>query len=120
LGGDVAVFVLILVGLVVALTWLDWRETRRDWVIPDWAKGMALGGVIAVSLAAATSFASIWLRDEAGQWPGAFDSRLFWPELLFLLCAMGAVVYAARKKRLRLVLLLAGVLVAAFWLGMTL
>ena len=115
-----AVFVLILVGLVVSLTWLDWRDTRKDWVIPDWAKGMALGGVLAASLAAASSFASIWLRDEAGQWPGALDSHLVWPEIALLICAMGAIIVATRKKRLHLALLIAGVLVAAFWLGLTL
>ncbi|HKV05850.1 MAG TPA: hypothetical protein VJO53_12200 [Candidatus Acidoferrales bacterium] len=113
-----ALFVLILVGVVVVQTWLDWREARRGWVMPEWAKGMALGGVIAVSLAAATSFASTWLRDDTAGGPSPFDARLFWPELVFLVSAMGIIVFAARKKQLRLMLLLAGVLVAAFWFGM--
>jgi ABC-type uncharacterized transport system fused permease/ATPase subunit len=116
----VALFVLILVGVVVAQTWLDWRDAKKTWVVPEWAKGMALGGVIAISLAASTSVAAVWLRDDSGQWTDAFSSRLFWPELVFVLCAMGILVLVARKKWLRLMLLLAGVLVAAFWLGMTL
>jgi hypothetical protein len=40
--------------------------------------------------------------------------------MAFLFCMMGIVVVAARKKRLRLMLILAGMLVAAFWLGMAL
>ncbi len=115
-----ALFVLILVGVVVTQTWFDWRDAKKTWVIPEWAKGVALGGVIAVTLTASTSIATVWLHDDAGQWTDAFSSRLFWPELVFLLCAMGILVVAARKKWLRLMLLLAGVLVAAFWLGMTL
>jgi hypothetical protein len=113
-------FVLILVGVVVAQTWLDWRDAKKALVIPEWAKGMALGALIAVPLAAATSIATIWMREDSGQWTDAFSSRLFWPELLFLACAMGILVFALRKKRMRLFLLGAGVLVAAFWLGMSL
>lgn len=116
-----ALFVIILLGVVVAQTWFDWREARRTWVVPEWAKGMALGAVIAVPLAAATTLASIWFRDDAGsQWTDLFGSRVLWPEILFVLCAMGIIVFAARKKWLRLMILLAGVLVAAFWVSMTL
>ena len=45
--------------------------------------------------------------------------RLFLPELGFLLCAMGVIIVAVRKKRLRLMLILTGFLTAAFWIGMT-
>jgi hypothetical protein len=116
----VALFVLILVGVVVAQTWFDWRDAKKAWVIPEWAKGMALGGLIAVSLAAATSVAAVWLRDDAVQSAGGIGARLFWPELAFVGCGMGIIVVAARKKWLRFMLLLAGVLIAAFWLGMSL
>jgi hypothetical protein len=116
----VALFVLLLVGVVVAQTWLDWRDAKKAWIIPEWAKGVALGGVIAVSIAASTSVATVWLREDAGQWADALSSRLFWPELLFVLSGMGIIVVAARKKWLRLMLLVAGVVVVAFWLGMTL
>src|SRR5450755_3181810 len=63
----VALFVLILVGVVVAQTWVDWRDTRKKWIVPNWAKGTALAGVIAVSLAAIASFASVWIQDSADQ-----------------------------------------------------
>jgi lipopolysaccharide export LptBFGC system permease protein LptF len=114
-----ALFVLMVVGLVVAQTWFDWRDAKRDWVVPEWAKGMALAGAVAASLTAATSFASSWLQDSAAQSGSVFNARLFWPELGFLLCAMAVIVVAVRKKRLRLMLILTGILTAAFWIGMT-
>lgn len=113
-------FILIVVGLVVALTWLDWRETRRVWAIPEWARGAALAGVLAVSLASATSFASAWIEGSASPWPAALGSRFFWPEAAFALGMMAVIVLAARKKRLRIVLLLAACCAAAFGLGMLL
>ena len=114
-------FVLIVVGLVVAQTWLDWRETRKLWVIPEWAKGAALAGVLAVSLASASSFASAWMQDATGQWTAGFSSRLFWPELAFLLAMLSLIVFAARrKKNLRLLLLLAGCFLAIGCLGLML
>jgi hypothetical protein len=118
--GDVALFVLMVAALVVAQTWLDWRDAKKDWVVPEWAKGMALAGAVAVSLTAATSFASSWLQDPASASNSTFNSAMFWPELGFLLCAMGVIIVAVRKKRLRLMLLLTGILTAAFWIGMTL
>jgi hypothetical protein len=116
----VALFVLIVVGVVVAQTWLEWRQTRKDWIIPDWAKGAALGGVIAVSLAAATSFASAWMEDAGGQWATGFGARAIWSQALFLVVMMAIVIAAVRKKQMRWTLLIAGTLVAVFWLGITL
>jgi hypothetical protein len=116
----VALFVLLVAALVVAQTWLDWRDAKKDWVVPEWAKGLALAGAVAASLTAATSFASFWLEDPANAAAGRFDSAMFWPELGFLLCAMGVIIVAVRKQRLRLMLLLTGILTAAFWIGMTL
>jgi len=117
----VGLFVLIIVGLLVAQTWLDWRETRRVWIIPDWVRGVALAGVVAISLASATSFASAWLEGAATPWGNGSVSRLFWPGLILLLGMMALIVFAARKKkRLRLVVLLAGCCVAAFCLGILL
>ncbi len=115
-----ALFVLLVAGLVVAQTWFDWRDTKKDWVVPEWAKGLALAGAVAVSLTAASSFASFWLQDPVHGSNGNFNSAMFWPELGFLLCAMGVIIVAVRKKRLRLMLILTGVLIAAFWIGMTL
>ena len=115
-----ALFILLVVGVVVAQTWLDWRDAKRDWVLPDWAKGMALAGVLATSLTAASSFASAWLQEVAGKWTPAFASKQFWPEFGFLLCAMGIVVFTLRRKRLLLMLLLMGILTECFLLVVTL
>lgn len=114
-----ALFVMAVVGLVVAQTWLDWRDARKDFVVPEWAKGIALAGFVGACLTAATSFASTWLEDSAGQWSSSLPGRLFWPELGFLLCAMGIIIAAVRKKRLRLMLLLTALLIEIFWLGAT-
>ena len=115
-----ALFVLVLIGVVVAQTWFDWRDTKKARVVPEWAKGMALGGLLAVPLAAAATVFSIWIRQDSGQWSDGFSSRAFWPELILVLAAMGVLVVAVRKKSLRFMLLLAGVVIAAFWLGLTL
>jgi hypothetical protein len=114
-----ALFVLAVVGVVVAQTWLDWRDAKKDWVVPEWAKGMALAGAVAASLAAVTSYASSWLQDSAAEADSVFNAHLFWPELGFLLCAMAVIVIAVRKKRLQLMLVLTAILTAAFWVGMT-
>ena len=115
-----ALFVLILVGVVVAQTWLDWRDAKKAWVIPEWAKGMALGGLLAVSLAATSSVATVWLREDAGQWTDSFSPASFGPncslssarwESLWSRCARNGCVSC---------FWLAGVVIAAFWLGMSL
>jgi Na+/proline symporter len=116
----VALFVLVIVGIVVAQTWLDWRDARKDWMLPEWAKGMALAGAVVAMLTAATSFTSFWLEGAAGSSSDGFGSGFFWPELGFLLCAMAVIIFAVRKKRLRVLLVLTVLLIAAFWLGMTL
>ncbi|MGH9713278.1 MAG: hypothetical protein ACRD5M_08265 [Candidatus Acidiferrales bacterium] len=115
-----ALFVVAIVGLVIAQTWLDWRDTRKNWVLPEWAKGVALAGIVAVSLTVATSFASVWIQESAGQWTSGIGAGLFWPQLGFLLCAMGIIIATLRKKRLRLMLILTALLTFVFWLGMTL
>ncbi len=111
-------FVLLVVGIVVAQTWFDWRETRRGSSIPDWAKGMAMASLVAVSLAAAANYATLWI--EGTDQFGLAGSRLFWPEIGFLLSAMGVIIVAFRKKRLRWLFVLAGIVMAAFWAGMSL
>jgi len=116
----VALFVLILVGVVVGQTWLDWRDSLKKWRIPDWAKGTGLAGVVAASLTAITSFASVWIQDSGSQSASDSVSKLFWPELAFLVCMMGAIVVSVRKKRMRLMLLLVAMVFAAFWLGVML
>jgi hypothetical protein len=120
LGGGVALFVLVVLGLVVSQTWLDWRETERNWVVPDWAKGLALAAVAAISLASATSFASSWLLGETDTWSSELTSRRLWFQLGFVVCTMGLIVVGAHKKRLRLALFMAGIAAAIIcWVGMT-
>jgi hypothetical protein len=116
----VALFVLLLVGVVVAQTWFDWRDTAKARVLPDWAKGMALGGLVAVPLAAAAAVITIWLREDPEIAAGAFGSRVTWTEIAFLAFSMGIIFLAVRKKGYRFMLLLAGVVIAAFWIGLTL
>ena len=115
-----ALFVLILVGVVVVQTWLDWRDTLKTWVFPNWAKGTALAGILAASLAAITSFASVLIQEPASQSGPETVSKLFWPELAFLVCMMGVIVVSVRKKRMRLMLLLVAMVCGAFWLGVML
>ena len=112
-----ALFVLILVGVVVAQTWVDWRDSNKGWIVPEWAKGMALGGVVAVSLAATASFAALWIRSQGTQPAGGSDTGVFFLEFGFLASTMAVIVFAARNKRLRLMLFLGCLVMTAFWLG---
>ncbi len=115
-----ALFVLVIVALVVAQTWMDWRDAKRKWVIPDWAKGMALAGAVAASLSGMASYASYWLGDPASQINDPLSSGMFWPELAFAGFAMGVIILGIKTKRLKLMLAVTGVLTVAFWMGMAL
>jgi hypothetical protein len=112
------VFVLLVVGVVVAQTWLDWRDTRRGSLIPDWAKGTALASVLAIVLALATSYASAWMQDSQHLSAGV-DPRLFWPDVGFLACTMGLIVAAARNKRFRWAFVAAGIAVGLLWFSVS-
>jgi len=113
----VGLFVLIAVGVVVAQTWLDWRDSRKQWQVPEWARGLALGGALTVCLTAVLSYASVWLQDPASSWGSAVGSRLFWPEAALLAAVMSIFVIAARKKRMKLAMFLSALLIAAYCLG---
>ena len=89
-----ALFVLVAVGIVVAQTWLDWRDSRKSWVLPDWAKGLALGGTVTACMTAAASYATVWIQDPASNLSSSPLARTFWPELAFLACVMGVIVAA--------------------------
>lgn len=115
-----ALFVLLVVGIVVGATWLDWRDANQGWAMPEWAKGTALAGILGVVLTAASSFASAWIQDPATQRTVDFGSKLFWPELAFLACMLAVIVFAIKKKRMRLLFALGAVLLLAFWLGVAL
>jgi len=110
----VALFVLLVVGIIVALTWVDFRDSNKDWVLPDWARGTALAGVVAALLTGAASFASFWLQDAGSSAEGSFVPKLFWPELGFVLCVMAVMVAAMRKNRIRVMILFVGLLTAVF------
>ena len=112
--------VLTLVAIVVAETWFDWRDAKRSRPIPEWGKGVALGGLAAVSIAASSAFASVWIRDEAGDWTGGFGAPRFWLEIAFALAMLGVIVYGIRKRRLRLMFLVSCALIVVFALGMAL
>ena len=112
-----ALFVLVAVGIVVAQTWLDWRDSKKNVVLPDWAKGLALGGAVTVCMTTAASYATVWLQDPASNLSSGPLAHTFWPELAFLACVMGVIVAALRKKRMGLGIFLAGVILVGYWLG---
>lgn len=114
-----ALFVLLVVGVVVAQTWLDWRDARKVSPIPPWAKGTAMASLVAISMASLASYASVWI-EGSGEAATGSGWRVLWPEIGFLLCALGVIIAAGRKRRLRWLFVLTGIVVAAFWLGMTL
>jgi hypothetical protein len=115
-----ALFVLVAVGIVVAQTWLDWRDSKKNWILPDWAKGLALGCAITVCVTAAASYATVWLQDPASDLSNGPLTHAFWPELAFLACVMGVIVAGLRKKRMGLGIFLAGAILVGYWLGTTL
>lgn len=113
-----ALFVLLIVGVVIALTWVDWRDAHRQAVIPPWAKGAAFGSVLAVSLALASSYASAWMEGGV-HFAASPGSRMLWPEIGFLVATMGFGVAAVRSKRFRWMFVTAGILVGVLWIGAT-
>ena len=113
-------FILIIVGIVVAQTWHDWKKNSMDWVLPEWAKGVALGGVFAITIAALTSYATAWIQDPPTQLGGMLESHAFWPQVGLVGISVAIVILMTRKRRLPWMLLLAGMILAAFWVGMVL
>lgn len=114
-----ALFVFLLVSVVVAVTWVDWRDTRNRAAIPDWAKGLALAGAAATLLASGTSYASLWMEGRA-QLSSTATSSAFWPEAGFLLLTLGTIITALRTKRRRWMVVLGGIIGTAFLLAFTL
>jgi len=113
----VAFFVLVVVGLIVAQTWADWRRTRQESIFPAWAKGTALAGTVAVSLAALTGFAVVWLQDSASQQANALSNRSLWLQIAFVSAAMLSIVVAIRKERMRLFFLVAAAFLIVLWVS---
>jgi hypothetical protein len=113
-----ALFVLIIVAIVVFQTWKDWKLLSKNWVIPDWLRGVALGGVLAISIAAMSSYATAWIEDPAARFgDNAISSRVFWPQLALVAISGTVILLMTRKKRLPWMILLAGMVLAAFWVG---
>ncbi len=114
-----ALLVLLIVGVVVSQTWIEWRDARRGWHVPEWASGLGLAALVATPLTATASFASMWYQDSLGLRSRGIGAW-FWFEMGFALCAMGIVVAATRRKRLRTLMVIAGVLTVGLWIGLAL
>lgn len=109
-----ALFVLLIVGIVVAQTWIDFRDANKDFVLPDWARGAALAAVVATLLTGAASFASFYLQEAGSSGDAAFVPRSFWPELALVACVMAIMVAAMKKNRLHIMMLFIGLAMAIF------
>lgn len=110
-------FVLLIIGIVVAQTWYDWRKNSKDWALPEWVRGAALGGVLAVSIAGLSSFAAGWIQDPHPQLSGMLESHTLWPQVGLVAVSATVILLMARKRRLPWLLLLGGMVFAAFWIG---
>lgn len=113
-----ALFVLIIVAIVVYQTWKDWSLLSKNWVIPDWVRGIALGGMLAISIAAVSSYATAWIEDPAARFgDNAISSHMLWAQIGLVAISGTVILLMARKKRLPWMILLAGMVLAAFWVG---
>jgi len=115
-----ALFVVLIVALVIGQTWWDWRDVKRGPAVPHWIGALALAGLLAASLSGATSMGSVLYQHTVGELQSGLGSSMFWAEFAFLLCGLGVIIAAVRKKSVRTLLLVAGVLSFALWLGISL
>ncbi|HEV2288411.1 MAG TPA: hypothetical protein VGR81_05595 [Candidatus Acidoferrales bacterium] len=115
-----ALFIVLIVGLVVGQTWWDWRETQRKSALPQWIGGLALAGMVAAVVTGLGSMGSVLYQHALSELQGPSSSAFFWPEAGFLVCGLAVVVIATRKKSVRTLLFVAAILALALWLGMTL
>lgn len=115
-----ALFTICIVALVVGLTWWDWRDVERESGLPQWVGGLALAGIVAASLTGFTSMGSILYAHTVSELQAGFGSASFWPEAAFLLCGLVLIVVSVRKKSMRSLFLLAGVLTFGLLLGFVL
>lgn len=113
-----ALFVVLIVALVVGQTLWDWRDTKRGSAPPYWVGGLALAGLLAATLSGANSMGSVLYQHTVGELQAG--AGMFWAEAAFLFCGLGVIVVAVRKKSARSLLLVAGVLSFALWLGISL
>ncbi|MGB7023978.1 MAG: hypothetical protein WBD73_09285 [Candidatus Acidiferrales bacterium] len=115
-----ALFVVLIVALVIGQTLWDWRDTKRGSAPPYWVGGLALAGLLAATISGANSMGSVLYQHTVGELQSGSGSGMFWGEAAFLLCGLGLIVVALRKKSARTLLLVAGVLSFALWLGISL
>jgi polyferredoxin len=113
-----AIFILLAIALVVGQSWLEWKDTRQRSVLPEWAKGVGLACMVAICLTAGTSFAGYWFQESMSA-DGTGSSPWLLLQIGLVLCGMAAIVFAVRRKKLRTVLIISGVVAAFGWLGMT-
>ncbi len=117
-----ALFPVLIVGMVLAQTWWDWREAHHRFAWPRWAGTLVFGSFFAAAFSAAIPLAvSLFGRKNASEGAGSFGSGLLWLQIAFVLAAMSIVVFAVRRKRPRIlvglaVLLLIILCVSLAWL----
>ncbi|MGH9773391.1 MAG: hypothetical protein ACRD50_00405 [Candidatus Acidiferrales bacterium] len=111
-----ALFIALIVAVVVTQICFDMRESQRQWALPSWARGIAVAGILGAFITVVASMTSAAIQG-AGRGPSVLGAVFFWPQLTFMLLGLGLVVLAVLKKRLRFFLILAALLVVAFWVG---
>ena len=68
-------------------------------------------------IAAVSSFAAGWIQDPNPQLGGMLESHELWPQIGLVAVSAAVILLMARKRRLPWLLLLAGMVLAAFWIG---
>jgi hypothetical protein len=117
LGGSAALFVVFVLGLVVAQVFSDWRRTHHGFALAGSDGGLAVCTVFA---AAMVTGISLFKQKTAGEWPVHSESSFFWPQLLCTLVTMGIVAFVARKKRAPVISALAAILLVVLCLSLAL
>ncbi|HEV2615650.1 MAG TPA: hypothetical protein VGU63_03460 [Candidatus Acidoferrales bacterium] len=115
-----ALFVTLIVALVIGQTLWDWRDAKRGPSAPRWLGALALTSLLAATLFGTNSMGSVLYQRTVGELNTGLGAGSFWAEAVFLFCGLGVIVAAVRKKSVRSLLLVAGVLSFALWLGVTL
>jgi ABC-type Fe3+-siderophore transport system permease subunit len=113
----VAWFILLVLAIVVAQVFSDWRRTHHGFPLAGRDGALAVGAVFAAAMATGIS---LFEQKTAGEWPARTGSGLFWLQLLFTLVTMGIIAFAVRKKRPPIIIALAAILLGALCLSLVL
>jgi Na+/proline symporter len=116
-GGFVALFVVFVLGLVVAQVFSDWRRTHHGFALAGRDGGLVVGAVFAAAMATGIS---LFEQKTAGEWPVHGGSNFFWPQLIFTVVTMGILAFAVRKKRSPAIIDLAAILLVVLCLSLAL